>query len=277
MPELPQWRPLEELGAAVSGGHEQGRIVGIVATRAAVASGWAERAAVSLAEAWSSAGEKVVLVDGSLQRPALHAVLGVENGEGLSDAALFGASVGRIAREGDGGFFLITAGTAVADTNAVTQSSRWSQLKDSFLEAGVTLGVFLPDGESETKAFLVSASEIVVLAGPDEELPRSVHDRESLVTLVTGHGGAAAVGSAPVTVAAPEAGALSEAGPLSTASLKKTAAAGRGRMYLLVLLALILVAFLAAVFGLVDIPGITPTAADGAAVSGLLTQLTSPA
>lgn len=262
MPELPEWQPLDGIATAVSEGRNGGRVVGIVASAGAVSSGWAEDGALSIARAWSRAGQKVVLVDGALQSPSLHAATGVPNGEGLSDATLFGASVGRVARQvEEGAFFLITAGTVVADTNAVVRSRRWDQLSKGFVEAGVTLGVFLRDGEPGAAAFLGSASEIVVLSGRTDEPPRAVRDLEKLVTLVAGPD--AAEGALAV--------AAGDAGELSAVSLKRTASAGRGRLYLLILLVLALVAALLAMFGIIPIPGLSPQAAGSVPASEAVT------
>lgn len=242
MPELPDWQPLEQVVAPALRGPE-GRVVVIVASEGAVASGWAEHAAVTLAETWTSSGHKVMLVDGGLQQPSLHSVAGVKNAEGLSDATLFGASVGRVAHQVDGGYFLITAGTPVADTNTVVQSPRWDRLARGFVEAGVTLTIFVRDGESGAKAFLDSASEIVVLAVPGEAPPSAVHDVEPLVRVVTGLGKSPGVGSAD------------RASPLSASALKETASAGKPRLVALAVLAVVLAVVLAAAFGIIPIPG----------------------
>jgi hypothetical protein len=261
MPELPEWLPLEEIGEAVSGGNDDGQVVGIVASESAVEAGWAEGAAIQLARAWTASGRKVMLVDGSLQRPSLHVATGLANGEGLSDATLFGASVGRVAQPvEDGDYFVITAGTAIADTNAVVRSRRWDQLAKSAVEAGVTLGIFLRDGESGTAAFLGSASEIVVLAGRSDAPPASVRDLEGLVRLVTGPDGAGE-GGAPGSAARPAPGGGDLDDPLSAAALKRTASEGRSRVVFLAVFALVLIVALLAMFGIIDIPWLSPEAA----------------
>jgi hypothetical protein len=266
MAELPDWQPLEQVSAAASGGTTSGRVVGIVASEGAVGSAWAEHAALTLAKRWSDAGEKVVLVDGSLQHPSLHTAAGVENGEGLSDAALFGASVGRVAKPvEDGAFFLISAGTAVADTNAVVRSGRWDTLARGFVEAGVTLAVFLRDGESGAAAFLGSASEIVVLSGQFDPPPGVVRDLEPMVRLVTGAGK-----RAPRSASGDNA-------PLSTAALKETAREGRSRMLVLILLAVVLIVVLAALFGLVALPGMSSSAVGSPPTEGLASLMVSVA
>ncbi|HSH76799.1 MAG TPA: hypothetical protein VLA09_14010 [Longimicrobiales bacterium] len=168
-------------------GEGPGRIVAVVASEGAVEGGWAASAALDLARSWSGSGAKIVLADGGLHYPTLHTEALIENVEGLSDAALFGLSIGRVARPIDGGaFFLITAGTAVANANSVPSSARWGRLLDGFAEAGVSLVIFLRDGESGCAAFLGSASDIVVLSAKGEKIPAAVRDRQELVRAVAG-------------------------------------------------------------------------------------------
>jgi hypothetical protein len=197
MAQLPGWQSLDA-GVPVPNGTSPGRIVAVVASEGAVEAGWAGNATLDLARAWSAAGEKVIVVDGALHYPTLHECAETENFEGLSDAALFGLSVGRVAKPVDGGFFLITAGTAVANANAVAGSPRWGSLLGGFVEAGVKLLLFVRDGDSGCAAFLGSASDIIVLSRPDERAPAAVRDLEGMVRAVTGPGGPgarAAVGS----------------------------------------------------------------------------------
>ncbi len=188
MAQLPDWQPLDG-GVAVPDGRGSGRVVAVLASEKAVASGWAGAAAIDLARAWSRGGEKVILADGALNYPTLHQLAAMENAEGLSDAALFGMSVRRVAKQVAGeSFFLITAGTAVANANTVPASPRWGKLVDGFKEAGVKLLLFVRDGDSGCSAFLDSASDIVVLADRGEHAPGAVRDREELVRAVTGPG-----------------------------------------------------------------------------------------
>jgi len=196
MAQLPDWQPLDG-GVRIPDGAGSGRVIAVVASEKAVASGWAGTAVLDLAREWSRAGDKVVLADGALHYPTLHSLAQVENTEGLSDAALFGASIRRVARPVDGGsFFLITAGTAVADANTVPGSARWGRLLDGFQEAGVKLLLFLRDGDSGCAAFLGSASDIVVLSDRGEHAPAAVRDLEGLVRAVAGPSTVMAVGAA---------------------------------------------------------------------------------
>jgi len=169
-------------------------VVALVATERAVAEGWAPAAAVDLVRSWSGDEQRLVLIDAGLEQPSLHAAVDLPNHEGLSDATLHGASVGRVSRpiEG-GGFLLVTAGTPVADASAVVRSPRWYRLTAGMAEAGVTLVLYLRDGDSSTAAFLGSASDIVVLAPEGDDGPSAVRDLEPLVRAVTGPAGGAPV------------------------------------------------------------------------------------
>src|SRR5688500_18123706 len=188
MAQLPNWQPLDG-GVVVPDGRGSGRVVAVVASEKAVASGWAGTAALDLARSWSRGGEKVIVADGALNNPTLHQLAQIENLEGLTDAALFGASVRKVARQVNGeSFFLITAGTAVADANSVPGSPRWGRLVDGFKEAGVKLLLFVRDGDSGCRTFVSSASDIVVLADRGEQAPGAVRGREQLVRAVTGPG-----------------------------------------------------------------------------------------
>jgi hypothetical protein len=247
MAQLPQWQSLDA-GVPVPNGTSPGRIVAVVASEGAVAAGWAGAAAIDLARAWSSAGEKVILVDGALHYPTLHEFAETENVEGLSDAALFGLSVGRIAKPVDGGsFFLITAGTAVADANAVAASSRWGALLGGFVEAGVKLLLFVRDGDSGCAAFLGSASDIVVLADEHEGPPAVVRDLEGMVRAVAGPG--ADVVSAGSEFRPPEEWTASGPG-------------GRQRIMILGAILVIVVLALLITFGIIPVPGLSPEPLD---------------
>jgi len=293
MAQLPPWQPLDG-GVPLPDGKGSGRVVAVVASEGADEAGWAPSAALDIARSWSSTGAKVVLADGGLHYPSLHTHAKVENREGLSDAALFGVSVGRVAQPVDGGaFFLITAGTAVANANVVPSSPRWSRLLEGFVEAGVKLILFVRDGDSGAAAFLGSASDIVVLSAKGEKTPAAVRDLEGLVRAVTGPGAPAvrpAAPAAPVSARAPKsapAGAGSpragspkagspKAGPSRAGSPGAAPSrpvstgprppeewtaknpAGRQRVLLLVLLVVVVIAALVMVFSSIDFAGAAP-------------------
>ena len=100
----------------------------------------------------------MMLVDGGLDCPSLHGPRDIQNREGLVDAVRHGASVSRVSRPVDG-YFLITTGTPAASGMAVVRDARWHRLTAGMAEAGVTLVLYLLDGEPCTPAFLGSVSD----------------------------------------------------------------------------------------------------------------------
>jgi len=229
MVHLPEWRPLD--GVAPQGGGA-GRVVAIVASEQAVSGGWAAAAALDLVRAWSADGQRIVLVDGGLEQPSLHVPAGLNNREGLSDATLHGSSVEHVSHSIDGGqFFLVTAGTPVADSNMVAGSSRWHRLMLGIAEAGATLALYVRDGAASTTSFLGSASDIVILSGRNESLPVAVRDLEPLVRAVMG----ATSGSYDLPTEA------SDLGAPSGLTLKK-GSGGVPRMIMFVILAVVIIA-----------------------------------
>ena len=253
MAQLPPWQPLNG-GVPVPDDMGSGRVVAVVASEGAVEAGWAASAALDIARSWSHTGAKVILADGALHYPTLHEHAQIENGEGLSDAALFGLSVGRVARPvDDGSFFLITAGTAVANANSVPSSPRWSRLLDGFVEAGVKLLLFVRDGDSGCAAFLGSASDIVVLSARGEKVPAAVRDLEGLVRAVTGPGAGAAIGGG-ARPGAPSSGLR----PPEEWTAKTPA--GKQRVLLLVIFVVILIVALVMFFTSIDFADLAPEA-----------------
>lgn len=147
---------------------EPGRVVAVLAAPSAEA--WAPDVAVGLARAWGTKGRRVVLFDGGLTSPSLHPILGRQNDEGLTDAVVYGASVGRVARRIEGEpLFFVPAGTVVADPRAVLEHPRWAGMCRGFLQAGATLVVFLPAAEPGADLALADATDLVVLAPEGED------------------------------------------------------------------------------------------------------------
>lgn len=145
-------------------------MVVLLAGSAGEETGWAPRAALAVVRGWARGGERVVLADLGLDAPALHALLGEENGEGITDALLYGSSVQRIARRPTGErFALIPAGTPVSDPAGVLAHPRWGSLAAGFREAGVVLAVYLPSSLPGAEA-LARRVSLRVLLGPGGEL-----------------------------------------------------------------------------------------------------------
>ena len=218
MSELPDWQPLNGVAPAISEIGGPGRVVVLIASEGATSGGWAAPATLELARSWSREGRRVILIDGALQHPTLHTAAGVPNREGLVDAALHGASVGRVSQAvDDGSFFLIPAGSSVADAQSVARSDRWHRLSSGMTEAGVMVVLFLRDGEEGTPAFMGSASDIVVLAESGEAAPAAVRDLEPLVRAVTGPDADGSLASADSDASLSDGELLAGAGAMAAA------------------------------------------------------------
>lgn len=177
--QFPPWAPVDPDVPPTLPDHGEGhgRIVAIVASERALAAGWAGHAAADLAQGWTAGGARVVLADAGIETPRLHDVVEIDNAEGLTDALLYGASVRRVARPVDGvGFFVVTAGTVVADPLEAFAHHRWANLARGFVDAGVTLVLFVPADEPGREAALREATDVVVLADADEDVSDLVPD-----------------------------------------------------------------------------------------------------
>lgn len=129
---------------------EKGRRVAVRATSRAREKEWASHAVVAIARAWVSRGARVLLVDLFFGRPRLHRVFGVRNLEGISDAVGYGASLRRVARPvADEAFWVVTAGTPVADSGALLRGPGWDRFVESLTGSGVTLVTYQPADSAE--------------------------------------------------------------------------------------------------------------------------------
>ena len=73
---------------------------------------WGAQASLAVAKKWAASGQRVILADGCLDRPVLHEAVGVENGEGVSDMVLYGASARRFAGRVEDRLMLAPRGNA---------------------------------------------------------------------------------------------------------------------------------------------------------------------
>ncbi|MGD8360935.1 MAG: hypothetical protein PVJ04_05850 [Gemmatimonadota bacterium] len=130
---------------------------------------WASRAAVLMAREWANEGLRVFLMDLGLEEPSLHDVLDLPNGEGVSEAFLFGASVQHIAKPAlNNAIFFASAGAPPGDPEEVLGHPRWNDLAGGFSEAEATLLLFLPTDIPGAGKILSRATDIVFLAGRGE-------------------------------------------------------------------------------------------------------------
>jgi hypothetical protein len=290
----PSWHPYDPGDPSDVAFENDCSLLVLLATPAAREAEWAERTAVSLARGWAESGRRVFLADLALSRPRLHAAFGEANGEGMSDVLIYGASLKRIARAVPEGFLYAPTGTPVLDSAVALSSSRWGLLADGFARAGAQLVAFLPLDEPGRDGVLAHARRIVVLTGADgaRALPAGVDAervsrvlspprREPARSAPWESGPAAGHRAAPKGAARPKGAALPQT-PVAWApgptDMKASAPAPRaaaqvspeppfeeperksrsGLMAVGLLLALVLVAVILAVTGVIQIPGISP-------------------
>lgn len=112
-------------------------------------------------------------MDLGLEEPSLHSVLDLPNGEGVSEAFLFGASVQHIAKPAlNNAIFFASAGTPTGDPEEVLGHPRWNDLAGGFSEADATLLLFLPTDIPGAEKILSRATDILFLAGRGESPDR---------------------------------------------------------------------------------------------------------
>lgn len=159
----------EDFSASILPGGGVGRIVALAATPSAREGGWATRAVVAIAREWAQQDLRIFLMDLGLDAPSLHAALGLKNGEGVSDAFLYGASVQRIAQPAlNDSIFFASAGTVTADPEQILGHPRWNDLAGGFSEADATLLLFLPTELPGAEEILSRATDVLLLAEEGE-------------------------------------------------------------------------------------------------------------
>ena len=274
--ELPDWQPYDPSApAGIAPFDDDSHMVVLLATPAAESGGWAHRVAVSLARQWAGTGERVFLADLGLMRPRLHLELGLPNEEGMSDAFLYGASLPRVAKSANGGFFFASAGTPVVDGRRVLESPRWDLFVHGFTRAGARLLVYIPTDADGRDVPLGRADQVILLATEAER-----------ADVIAGGAEGAVVGLFPAAASEPLAPAPKEAAasPVSPvpglpttpfpACLPGRASPGAGRIVLALAIVAAVVLALLSVLGLIEVPGLSgaptpPTVTDVAVASSI--------
>lgn len=132
-------------------------------------SGWAAKTAVELAERLAEDGANVVLADLSLNNPELHALLGIDNDEGLTDVFVFGASLQHVIHTIPGKRFrLIPASAFTPDPATVLTHARWGGLFEELATTQTKLLVYLPVDTDGARAFSDRVGQTIILADRDE-------------------------------------------------------------------------------------------------------------
>lgn len=272
---------------------EAGLVVASVSSEAADTCG---AHLLDFARQWQQEGRKVYLCDACFESPVLHLAAGVENGEGLSDALLYGTSFGRISHRIAQDIALASAGTLVGDPDAVREHGRWDTIVAGFEEAGALLIVSVPAGSegsvltaaAATRIHFGAPSEAVAtdrMAG-DDVLGADVALAEDFISAAVlddagvTHVGDSSSSTAPELDTGPEgtdaatdpvehvaeAGSDDESDPESASMPFKTGAGEtirevekRSFPILLLIPVIIIVVLALGYFGVIDIPGVTPT------------------
>ena len=125
---------------------------------------WGAQAALAVAKKWAASGQRVILADGCLDRPVLHETVGVENGEGVSDMVLYGASARRFAARVEDRLMLAPAGTPVVEVADVLKHVKWDMMINGCREVGATLIFYVSTGTPGVEAMTERAEGVLVLA-----------------------------------------------------------------------------------------------------------------
>ena len=131
---------------------------------------WGAQASLAVAKKWAASGHRVILADGCLDRPVLHEAVGVENGEGVSDMVLYGASAQRFAGRVEGGLMLAPAGTPVVEVADVLKHVRWDMMISGCREAKATLVFYVSTGTPGVEAMTERAEGVLVLAPASKDI-----------------------------------------------------------------------------------------------------------
>ena len=125
---------------------------------------WGAQASLAVAKRWAASGHRIILADACLDGPTLHEAVGVENGEGVSDMVLYGASAQRITSHVEGRLMLAPAGTPVSRVADVLEHVKWDMVIRGCREAGATLVFHVSTGTPGSEAMTKRAEGVLVLA-----------------------------------------------------------------------------------------------------------------
>lgn len=178
----------------------------LLAGPGARANGWAARAAIALATAWSNRSGTVILADASLESPELHGYLAEQNGEGVADVFQFGASLRRVRRTLEGRpFEFIPAGVYVLDPEGVMRHGAWSRLLEDTLSIGRRLMVYAAAGAPGVEALAERVGAVVLLASSDDDVDAGLFSADLRGVLQPSFEGDAVEGAARLAPRRPDA------------------------------------------------------------------------
>ena len=176
-PENQAWQPLDpaigslpgELESALGDGDSVSACV-VILVDSEIDRDWGAQASVAVAKRWAASGRRIILADARLDGPVLHEAVGVENGEGVSDMVLYGASAQRITERVEGGLMLAPAGTPVIEVADVLAHVKWDMVIRGCREAGATLVFHVSTGTPGREAMTKRAEGVLVLAPPSKDV-----------------------------------------------------------------------------------------------------------
>lgn len=116
----------------------------VVAVTPAGEIAWAGGVTWDLARAIARSGRRVLLVDLSLEEPALRDGATDTVAEGIVDAFAFDVALNHVAREQEPNLYYIGTGSAGAQAADVVASDRWQRLARGFASEGALLLLFVP-------------------------------------------------------------------------------------------------------------------------------------
>jgi hypothetical protein len=171
------WQPLDlaavslpgEIESAFGDGDSPSACV-VILVDSEIDRDWGARASLAVARGWAAAGHRVILADGCLDGPVLHEAVGVENGEGVSDMVLYGASAQRFAGRILDRLALAPAGTPVVEVADVLKHVRWDMMISGCREVRATLVCHVSTGTPGVEAMTNRAEGVLVLAPASKDV-----------------------------------------------------------------------------------------------------------
>jgi hypothetical protein len=158
----------EELAAIGAELARQRRAVLLVAGSAARQERWADRAAITVAQAFSGCGRRPVLADLGFDDAVLHELVDLPNIEGVGDIFFFGASPEHVIQPvASRSFDLIPAGGYVPDST-VLEHRAWPRLLAQLDASGALFLGYVPASSPGLDSLARTVGNVILLAREDE-------------------------------------------------------------------------------------------------------------
>jgi hypothetical protein len=219
-PEKQAWQPLDSAAGSLPKEIESALVDAdslpafvVILVDSEIDREWGAQTTLAVARKWAASGHRVILVDGCLDHPILHEAAGVENGEGVSDMVLYGASAQRIAGRIEERLMLAPTGTPVVEVATILEHVKWDMMISGCREAKATLVFHVSTGTPGSNAMTARAEKVLVLASESRDIDTLLGDASGRVIAVLGPvngdapavaiGGEAVVGAVVDEVAIP--------------------------------------------------------------------------